>query len=54
MVNQVTEILFCNNSLINQNKAEVISVTKPFPNTEFNKVILHGLLGMECPSLVGS
>jgi hypothetical protein len=50
-VNQVTETHFYNNNLNNQNKAELISVTKPFPNNEFN-VIWHRLLGMRCPSLV--
>lgn len=51
---KVTETHFYNNNLNNQNKAELISVTKPFPNNEFNKVIWHSLLGMQCPSLTGS
>jgi hypothetical protein len=51
MVNQVTETHFYNN-LNNQNKAEIISVTKPFPNNEFSMVIWHGLPGKQCPSLI--
>lgn len=46
MLKNVTETYFYNNNLDNQNKAELISVTKSFPNNEFDKVIWHGLLGM--------